>query len=127
MDIQRTVDIQRTLDTPSVVAGRDCDLGAEADLLRSAESFAAHGHRAKTLTRNGDLTIVMMAMRHGTHVRDHRTEHPTPIVVLRGRMRVRLEAQTLELATQHLLSLEEGTVYDMAAIEDCDVLLVVGR
>jgi hypothetical protein len=64
-------------------------------------------------------------MRHGTHVRDHRAEHPTTIVVLRGRARVGLAAQ--ELGPQHLLPLEQGTVYDMEAIEDCDLLLVVGR
>ena len=69
----------------------------------------------------------MMAMRHGTHVRDHRAEHPTTIIVLRGGTRLWLGAQTRELAPQHLLSLEQGTVYDMEAIEDCDLLLVVGR
>jgi quercetin dioxygenase-like cupin family protein len=118
------VNIQPTSDATSAAAQReDCDLAEEARLLRSAESFSVQGHRAKTLTRNGDLTIVMMAMRHGTHVR----EHPTTIVVLRGRMRVELEAQTLELGAQHLLSLDGGSVYDMEAIEDSDMLLVVGR
>jgi quercetin dioxygenase-like cupin family protein len=122
------VNIQPTSDATSAAAQReDCDLAEEARLLRSAESFSVQGHRAKTLTRNGDLTIVMMAMRHGTHVRDHRAEHPTTIVVLRGRMRVGLEAQTLELGAQHLLSLDGGSVYDMEAIEDSDMLLVVGR
>jgi quercetin dioxygenase-like cupin family protein len=117
------VEPQQRTDSPTLT----CDLAAEARELRAVETFSLHGHRAKTITRNGDLTIVLLALRAGAHIRDHRAEHPTTLITLRGRMKIGLTAQTVQLTAQQMLPLEQDTLYDMEAAEDSDLLLVVGR
>jgi quercetin dioxygenase-like cupin family protein len=123
-----TVSIQPSFDVAtSLATGLAYNLARELGALRGVDTFSMQGHRAKTLIRNDDFTIVLMALREGAHIRNHRAEHPTTLSVLRGNLRVGLTAVTLEIEAQQLLSLEPCTIYDLEAIEDTDLLLIVGR
>jgi quercetin dioxygenase-like cupin family protein len=101
------------------------DLAAEIEQLNNEEHWLKDGRISKTLVKHSDFRIVLMFMRAGTLMQEHKTDARISIHALSGRLLVKLDRQTVELPAGHLLVLEKGLLHDVKALEESIFLLSI--
>jgi quercetin dioxygenase-like cupin family protein len=102
------------------------DLAAEADALKREPTWLMHGHNAKTLVKHPDVRVVLIALRAGARMQEHKTDQCVTLHALSGRLRLHLPADTLELPTGALLALDHTVLHEVEAIEESVLLLTLG-
>ncbi len=113
--------IEGTLGGPAL----HLDLAAEAKQLRMEETWRKSGHNAKTLVKHPDFRVVLSVLKAGNRVKEHKAEARISIQTLAGRLRLRLDKDTVELPAGHLLALDRALEHDVEAIEDSVFLLSI--
>lgn len=103
------------------------DLGAEVEDLRRKPGYAAGEPTGSTLLKEPDLRIVLMALRAGGRMAEHRASGPISVQPIEGRFRFSLTDQSVELTVGKLLALEPGIAHSIEAGEDSVFLLTIGR
>lgn len=101
------------------------DLAAEIEQLNNEEHWLKGGRISKTLVKHSDFRIVLMFMKAGTLMQEHKTDARISIHALSGRLLLKLDSQTVELPAGHLLVLEKGLSHDVTAIEESAFLLSI--
>ncbi len=102
------------------------DLGGSDLKLRGEEAYARDGHTARTLLRESDLRIVLIAMRKGASISEHHTDHTAAIQVLTGHVRVRFAGSVSDVHAGHLFVFEAGAPHEVEADVDSSFLLTLG-
>jgi quercetin dioxygenase-like cupin family protein len=113
---------------PHALAGAalNFDLAAEAEALTRESSWQANGHNAKTLVKHPDFRVVLIALRTGGRMEEHKTDQCVTIQVLSGSLRVHLPDSTVDLGSGALLALEQTVLHDVEALGDSVFLLSLG-
>jgi quercetin dioxygenase-like cupin family protein len=112
--------------TPSLTGeSLQFDLRQEMANLQTAKPWIEIGRNARTLVKHADLRIVLTVLRKGTKIQAHKAEGRTSILAIGGRIRLRLPAQTVELAAGQLLALDQAVSHDVEAREDSAFLLTI--
>ncbi len=101
------------------------DLAAEVDRLHLEESWRQGTRNAKTLVKEPDLRIVVIALRQGGRMEEHRAPGHISIHTLAGRLRLRVGARTVDLLAGHVLTLELDAPHDVEAVEESAFLLTI--
>jgi quercetin dioxygenase-like cupin family protein len=101
------------------------DLAAEIEQLNNEEHWLKGGRISKTLVKHSDFRIVLMFMKAGTLMQEHKTDARISIHALSGRLLVKLDRQTVELPGGHLLVLEKGILHGVSALEESAFLLSI--
>lgn len=101
------------------------DLAAEIEQLNGEEHWVKDGRISKTLVKHSDFRIVLMFMKAGTLMQEHKTDARLSIHALSGRLLIKLDGQTVELPAGHLLVLEKGLMHDVSALEESVFLLSI--
>jgi quercetin dioxygenase-like cupin family protein len=101
------------------------DLAAEIEQLNNQEHWLKDGRISKTLAKHSDFRIVLLFMKAGTLMQEHKTDARISIHALSGRLLIKLDEQTVELPAGHLLVLEKGLSHDVKAIEESVFLLSI--
>lgn len=94
--------------------------------LRMEEAFAREGHTARTLVREDDLRVVLIAMRAGGSMEEHHTDHTAVIHVLNGEVKVRFGGRAVDVAAGCVFFFERGAVHAVEAAVDSAFLLTLG-
>ena len=102
------------------------DLAAEAAALMGEPAWQDNGHNAKTLMKYPDMRMVLIALKGGARMPEHRTDQCVTIHVLSGGLDVHLPETTVALAAGALLALEQTVLHDVEAREDSVFLLSLG-
>lgn len=102
------------------------DLLAEADQLRHHQSYLDGNPAGRTLVKEPDLRIVLMALKAGARLEEHQASGPISVQAQRGRIRLRMAGDSVELTPGTLLMLEPGIPHEVDAIEDAVFLLTIG-
>jgi quercetin dioxygenase-like cupin family protein len=102
------------------------NLVTEAAALVDEPTWRAHGHNAKTLVKHPDFRVVLIALKAGARVSEHKTDHCVTIHAIEGRLRLHVPGNTLDLAQGQLLALEQTTLHDIEAVEDSIFVLSLG-
>jgi quercetin dioxygenase-like cupin family protein len=102
------------------------NLAAEAEHLMREPSWNAHGHNAKTLVKHPDFRVVLIALRAGARMPEHKTDHCVTIHALEGKLRLHLPGSTIDLARGELLALEQTVLHDIEAVADSVFVLSLG-
>jgi quercetin dioxygenase-like cupin family protein len=102
------------------------DLAAEADRLKTESTWQTEGHNAKTLVKHPDFRVVLIALKPGGRMNEHKTDQCVTIHVLVGCLRLRLPDKALDLAAGALLALEQTVLHDVEALEESVFLLSLG-
>jgi quercetin dioxygenase-like cupin family protein len=89
------------------------DLTAEIEQLKGEEHWVNEGRISKTLVKHSDFRIVLMFMKAGTLMQEHKTDARISIHSLSGRLLIRLDGRTVELPPGHLLVLEKSLSHDV--------------
>jgi quercetin dioxygenase-like cupin family protein len=101
------------------------DLADEIEQLNNEEHWLKDGRISKTLVKHSDFRIVLMFMKAGTLMQEHKTDARISIHALSGRLLIKLDSETVELPAGHLLVLEKGLSHDVKAIEESVFLLSI--
>jgi quercetin dioxygenase-like cupin family protein len=102
------------------------DLAAEAGALKAESTWRSEGHNAKTLVKHPDFRVVLIALKAGARMNEHKTDQCITIHTLVGRLRLQLPAKVLDLPSGALLALEQTVLHDVEALEDSVFLLSLG-
>lgn len=103
------------------------DLRTEIDEVRKQDSYHTGHPTGRTLVKEPDLRIVLMALRAGARLEEHRASGPISIQALEGALRLRVGEGHTELMPGSLLMVEAGVPHDVEASEDAVFLLTIGR
>ena len=101
------------------------DFAAEIEQLRGEEHWLRDGRISKTLVKHSDFRIVLMLMKAGMLMQEHKTDARISIHALSGRLLVKLDGQTVELPAGHLLVLEKALSHDVNVLEESAFLLSI--
>jgi len=102
------------------------DLDHELQQLRREDSWQREtGRSSKTLAKYPDFRIVLILMKSGTRMRQHRAEGRISIQQLRGRVCIHLTDRKVEVSAGHLLVLDCGVLHDVEALEESALLLTI--
>ncbi len=101
------------------------DLAAEARQLRAEEAWRRGEHNAKTLMKEGDFRVVLVAAKSGGRMHEHQAPGRLSIQTLSGKVRIHLPGGSVDLPEGHLLTLEPAIVHDVEALAESDFLLTI--
>ena len=102
------------------------DVEQELHQLRQEDSWQREtGRSSKTLAKYPDFRIVLILMKSGTRMRQHRAEGRISIQQLKGQVRIHLADRKVSLTTGHLLVLDCGVLHDVEALEESAFLLTI--
>lgn len=102
------------------------DLAAIDAEMRREDAYQREGHTARTLVREDDMRIVLVVMRAGTRIAEHRANDTASIHALSGHVRLRLPDNTVDLPAGRVLVLERGLRHDVEAVAESAFLLSLG-
>lgn len=125
---QDTSSVPRQARDPHPVTGAALkfDLAGEAEQLMREPTWKSHGHNAKTLVKHPDFRVVLIALRAGARMPEHKTDHCVTIHALEGRLRLHVPGSTIELGRGELLALEQTVLHDIEAMDDSVFVLSLG-
>ena len=106
--------------------GAIVDLAAVGAEMRREDAFLREGHTARTLVREPDLRIVLVVMKAGARIAEHRANDTASIHTVSGHVRLHLREKIADLPAGRLLVLERGLRHDVDAIDESAFLLTLG-
>jgi quercetin dioxygenase-like cupin family protein len=101
------------------------DLADEVRQLCEEDGWLQTGHNAKTLVKEADLRVVLVALRRGVAMDEHQATGPITIQAVSGKLRVSLPVQHVNLAPGQFVALEAALRHSVTALEDGAFLLTV--
>jgi len=101
------------------------DLAAEVERLHLEETWRQGTHTAKTLVKEPDLRIVVIALRQGGRIEEHRAPGCIAIQTLTGRLRLQVSDQTIDLPAGHVLTLGPDIAHDVEVLDESAFLLTI--
>jgi quercetin dioxygenase-like cupin family protein len=102
------------------------DLERALEQLRQEDSWQREtGRSSKTLAKYPDFRIVLILMKGGTRMRQHRAEGRISIQQLKGQVRIHLADRKVNMPAGHLLVLDCGVLHDVEALEESALLLTI--
>jgi quercetin dioxygenase-like cupin family protein len=103
----------------------ELDLTREIERLRSEPAWQQFDRNAKTLVKNPELRIVLMALKPGARLDQHQALGAISIQVLSGRVRLLLPSERVELTAGELVAVSPTIRHDLEALESSAVLLTI--
>lgn len=100
------------------------DLQAEVHRLK-AETTWNTGHNARTLVKQDDLRVVLIALQQDARLPEHQTEGRLSVQVISGHVQIRASGRTFNLRTGGLLALDPAIRHDVTAVDESAVLLTI--
>ena len=103
------------------------DLAREMQQLRQENSWRREtGQSSKTLAKYPDFRIVLILMKGGSQMRQHRAEGRISIQQVQGQSRVHLaNHRKVDVPAGQLLVLDCGVLHDVEALEESALLLTI--
>src|ERR1700682_36031 len=102
------------------------DLDRELQQLRREDSWQREtGRSSKTLAKYPDFRIVLILMKRGTRMRQHKAEGRVSIQQLRGQVCIHLAHRKVNVLPGHMLVLDCGVLHDVEALDESALLLTI--
>jgi quercetin dioxygenase-like cupin family protein len=102
------------------------DLAEEIEHLQREDSWQrCTGRSSRTLVKQPDFRIVLVAMKAATEMKEHQADGRISIHTIVGHLRVKLPDQMVEVPAGHLLALDRCIEHDVEALVDSIFLLTI--
>jgi quercetin dioxygenase-like cupin family protein len=102
------------------------DFERELQQLRREDSWQREsGRSSKTVAKYPDFRIVLILMKSGARMQQHRAEGRISIQQLKGQVRIHLADRKVTLPAGNLLVLDCGVLHDVEALEESAFLLTI--
>ena len=103
----------------------DFDLAKEIAQLHEEEAWLRTDRNSKTLVKQPDFRIVLIALQKGVHLGENSADARISMYTLMGHVRVQLPKQTVDLPEGHLLVLDRALEHQLEALEESAILLTI--
>jgi len=103
------------------------DLDDELARLRGEQAWLAGDRIAKTLIKAADFTVVLIALRTGARLAEHRAAGRISLHCLGGRLCLQATGEAIDLPAGRLVSLEPALPHTVEALQDSALLLTIGQ
>ena len=123
-EIAHDVSHARTHTAPMATSFMELDLPAELDRLHSETTWNS-GQNARTLIKYDTLRVVLVALKAGKSLPEHRTEGRITVHVISGHVEVKAAGRTFNLRAGGLLALDRNLSHDVRALQESAVLLTI--
>jgi len=100
------------------------DLVGETARLHGEHAWQ-RGHNAKTLVKEPDLRVVLIALRAGGRLERHQVAGQISVQTLAGCVRLHTPGEIVDLPVGRLASLERDVPHDVEALEESAFLLTI--
>ena len=102
------------------------DFARELQQLRQEDSWQREtGRSSKTLAKYPDFRIVLILMKSGTRMRQHKAEGRVSVQLLDGLVCVHLADRKVNVSGGHLLVMDCGVLHDVEALEESALLMTI--
>ncbi len=101
------------------------DLTHEVAQLHGQAAWQHGDRNAKTLVKESDFRIVLIALRVGARMEEHRAAGRISVQTLTGYLRLHACGETVDLSVGQLVSLERDVPHDVEAVEESAFLLTI--
>jgi quercetin dioxygenase-like cupin family protein len=101
------------------------DFAAEVARLHTEESWLRGTRNAKTLVKEADFRLILIALRQGGRMEEHRAPGRISIHTLSGRLRLQVLDQTIDLSAGQILALDPNVAHDVEALDESAFLLTI--
>jgi len=101
------------------------NLGKEIAELHKEEAWGRTGRNSKTLAKQPDFRIVLIALKRGRHLEEHSADARISIYALSGHVKLQLPERAVDLPAGHLLVLDRALEHDLEALEESAILLTI--
>jgi quercetin dioxygenase-like cupin family protein len=101
------------------------NLAEETAQLHEEEAWLRTGRNSKTLVKQPDFRIVLIALQKGGHIEEHSADARISIYTLSGHVKLQLPEQTVDLPGGHMLVLDRALEHDLEALEESAILLTI--
>ena len=91
--------------------------------LRTQAATARAGRSAKTLVKEGEIRVTLVALRKGTTIQTHQVAGATTVQVHRGRVCLSVDDGATDLGAGDLVALGAGVAHSVEALADCAILI----
>src|SRR5437764_207348 len=85
------------------------NLAEETAQLHAEEAWLRTGRNSKTLVKQPDFRIVLIALQKGGHIEEHSADARISIYTLSGHLKLQMPEQTIDLPGGHLLVLDRDS------------------
>ncbi|HSR58766.1 MAG TPA: cupin domain-containing protein [Candidatus Binataceae bacterium] len=116
-----TSETHRVLDKPLM----SFDIAHELEEMKAGEQWKTSHRGAKTLAKNEDVRLVLVALSKGMTVHEHQAEGPITVSVAEGSIRFIARGEERTLARGALLTLGAGIAHQVDALEDSAFVVTV--
>jgi quercetin dioxygenase-like cupin family protein len=100
------------------------ELRAEIERLRGEKAWES-GRNSKTLAKHPDFSVVLMVLKSGARLHEHKTAGSISVQTIAGHIRMHAPGKTLDLPVGHLLTLEGEVLHDVESLDDSAFLLTI--
>jgi quercetin dioxygenase-like cupin family protein len=101
------------------------DLTQEVARLHAEQAWRQGDRNAKTLVKEADFRVVLVALRAGARMEEHRAAGRISVQTLAGHVRLHTGGTNVDLPVGRLVSLERDVPHDVEAAEDSVFLLTI--
>lgn len=101
------------------------DLSKEIAQLHQEEPWLRTGRNSKTLVKQPDFRVVLIALKKGGRVEEHKADARTSIHTLSGHVKLQLPDEIVDLPAGHILALDRALEHDLEALEESAILLTI--
>ena len=84
-----------------------------------------HGRSSRTLAKYHDFRAVLMTMKAGTTMEEHKTEGSISVHTLTGRVRLSVGKQQIDIPADHVVMLYSDQPHSVEAVVDSSFLLTI--
>lgn len=100
------------------------DLNVEIEQLRREGAWQA-GRNSKTLVKHRDFRVVLVVLKTGAHMPNHKAAGSISVQTMTGHIRMHIGSELFDLPNGRMLTLERDILHDVEALEDSAFLLTI--
>lgn len=112
---------ERTLDAPILTQRID----KEVRMLTSEREWLSGKRDGITLVKYPHMRVVLVALRKGTRMREHKLRGPVSLFVVQGRINIEAGSTAYKVRKKELVTLQKAVLHDVQAIQDSVFLLTI--
>ena len=98
------------------------NIASEINRLKSAAEWQSTERHAVSLVKDTSLNILLMVLKRGARLHEHRTKGPIALQVVAGSIRFKTDAERLVSAGE-MIALDRNIAHSLEAVEESAILL----
>ncbi|MBK6913049.1 MAG: cupin domain-containing protein [Ignavibacteriales bacterium] len=100
-------------------------IDTETDKLKSENAWLNGDRNAVTLQKNSNLRVVLISLRKGATLHEHKVEGPITLFVLSGKINFIVGEEKVIAESNGFIVLEKAIPHDVEALEDTTFILTI--